>query len=102
MTEIPPDAIAPGAGALAQNIVHFARALRAAGLPVGPGAALDAVAAVQIAGVRNRDDFHATLGAVFVKKREHAVVFEEAFRLFWRRRGFLEQLAAALAPATRP
>jgi len=102
VTEIPPDAIAPGAGALAQNIVHFARALRAAGLPVGPGAALDAVEAIQIAGVRNRDDFQATLGAVFVKKREHAVVFDEAFRLFWRRRGFLEQLAAAMAPASEP
>ncbi|MDB5572240.1 MAG: hypothetical protein JWN93_3423, partial [Hyphomicrobiales bacterium] len=31
-------------GALAENILHFARALRAAGLPVGPGAVLDAVA----------------------------------------------------------
>ena len=27
-------------GRLAENIVHFARALRAAGLPVGPGAVL--------------------------------------------------------------
>jgi len=32
-------------GTLAQNILHFARALRAAGLPVGPGAVLDAVRA---------------------------------------------------------
>jgi len=30
--------MAQGGGQLADNIVHFARALRAAGIPVGPGA----------------------------------------------------------------
>ena len=30
-------------GRLAQNIVYFARALRAAGIPVGPGSVLDAL-----------------------------------------------------------
>ncbi len=34
-------------GRLAENIVYFARALRAAGIPVGPGAVLDALAAVE-------------------------------------------------------
>ena len=34
-------------GRLAENIVYFARALRAAGIPVGPGAVLDALAAVR-------------------------------------------------------
>jgi uncharacterized protein len=33
-------------GALAENIVHFARALREAGVPVGPGSVLDALAAL--------------------------------------------------------
>ena len=50
-----------GEGALAQNIVYFARALRDAGLPVGPGSAIDAVRAVEVAGVDNREDFRATL-----------------------------------------
>ncbi|MGA8713864.1 MAG: VWA domain-containing protein, partial [Roseiarcus sp.] len=36
-----------GGGALAQNIVHFARALREAGVPLGPGAVLDALAAIE-------------------------------------------------------
>ena len=44
-------------GRLAQNIVYFARALRAAGIPVGPGAVLDALAAVSAAGVGTREDF---------------------------------------------
>lgn len=89
---------ADAGGALAENILHFARALRAAGLPVGSGAALDAIEAVEVAGVRNREDFCAALEAVFVKKRDHAAVFHEAFRIFWRRRGFLEQLIALMSP----
>lgn len=88
-------------GALADNILHFARALRAAGLPAGPGAALDAIEAVEVAGVRNREDFRAALEAVFVKKRDHAAVFSEAFRIFWRRRGFLEQLIASMSPVAQ-
>ena len=34
-------------GRLAENVLYFARALRAAGIPVGPGAVLDALEAVE-------------------------------------------------------
>src|SRR5262249_8925091 len=85
-------------GRLADNIVHFARALRAAGLPVGPGAVLDALQAVQAAGVGTKDDFYWTLHAVFVKRHEHSVIFEQAFRIFFRKRGCLDQLMAMLLP----
>src|SRR3979490_506170 len=85
-------------GRLAENIVHFARALRAAGLPVGPGAVLDALAAVKAAGVGTKDDFYWTLHAVFVKRHEHSLVFEQAFRIFFRKRGFLDQLMAMMLP----
>ena len=44
------------AGRLAENILYFARALRAAGIPVGPGAVLDALAALEAAGVGARED----------------------------------------------
>ena len=37
-------------GRLAENILYFARALRAAGIPLGPGSVLDALAAVRAAG----------------------------------------------------
>ncbi|HOV04448.1 MAG TPA: VWA domain-containing protein, partial [Kaistiaceae bacterium] len=83
---------------LADNIVYFARALRAAGMPVGPGASADAVRAVETAGIRHRDDFYWTLHAVFVKKREHRAVFDEAFRLFWRPRQLVEKMIAMLSP----
>src|ERR1051325_1313289 len=85
-------------GALADNILYFARALRAAGMPVGPGAVLDALEAVKAAGVGTKDDFFWTLHAVFVKRHEHSIVFEQAFRIFFRKRGFLDQLMAMMLP----
>jgi uncharacterized protein with von Willebrand factor type A (vWA) domain len=85
-------------GRLAQNIVYFARALRAAGIPVGPGAVLDALAAVTAAGVGTREDFYWTLHAVFVKKHEHSVLYDQAFRMFFRKRAYLDKLLAMLSP----
>jgi uncharacterized protein with von Willebrand factor type A (vWA) domain len=87
-----------GGGALAANIVHFARALRDAGVPLGPGAVLDALSAVEAAGFGDREDFYATLHAVFVKKHEHSLLFDQAFQIFWKRRGLLEKLIAMMSP----
>ena len=92
------DARGGGEGRLADNIVHFARALRAAGIPVGPGAVLDALAAVKAAGVGTKDDFYWTLHAVFVKRHEHSIIFDQAFRIFFRKRGYLDQLMAMMLP----
>src|SRR5215471_4212826 len=85
-------------GRLAENIVYFARALRAAGIPVGPGAVLDALAAVETAGVGTRDDFYWTLHSVFVNRHEHTILFDQAFRIFFKRRGYLEQLLGMTLP----
>jgi len=85
-------------GRIAENIVHFARALRAAGIPVGPGAIMDALAAVKAAGVGTREDFYWTLHAVFVKRHEHTLLFDQAFRIFFRRRGMIDKLLAAMLP----
>src|SRR4051794_41400096 len=85
-------------GRLAENILYFARALRTAGIPVGPGAVLDALAAVQAAGVGTREDFYWTLHAVFVKRHEHSLIFDQAFRIFFRKRAYLDKLMAALMP----
>ena len=85
-------------GRLAENILYFARALRAAGIPVGPGAVLDALAAVEAAGVGTREDFYWTLHAVFVKRHEHTILFDQAFRIFFRKRGYLDRLLATMMP----
>ena len=53
-------------GKLAENVMHFARVLREAGLPVGPDRVIDALRALQVAGIERRDDFYWTLAAVFL------------------------------------
>ncbi|MEY9361915.1 uncharacterized protein with von Willebrand factor type A (vWA) domain [Bradyrhizobium yuanmingense] len=68
----------------ADNIVGFARALRAAGLPVGPGAVIDAMSALQVIDIGSRSDVFTTLEAIFVKRHEHALIFKQAFNLFFR------------------
>ena len=85
-------------GRLADNLVHFARALRAAGIPVGPGAVLDALGAVETAGIGAREDFYWILHAIFVKRHEHSLLFDQAFRIFFRRRGTIDALLAAMLP----
>jgi uncharacterized protein with von Willebrand factor type A (vWA) domain len=87
-------------GRLAENILYFARALRAAGIPVGPGAVLDALEAVNVGRVGDREDFYWTLHAVFVKRHEHTILFDQAFRIFFRRRGYIEKLIASMLPGT--
>jgi uncharacterized protein len=94
------DGAAPAAprGQLAANIMHFARTLRAAGLPIGPGAVLAAVEAVRAVGIASRSDFYWTLHAVFVKRRDQRELFDQAFHIFWRNPQLLEKMLAMLLP----
>src|ERR1700720_2706703 len=75
---------APATGLIADNVIGFARALRAAGIPVGPGAVIDALKALQVIDIGNRADVFTTLEAIFVKRHEHALIFAHAFDLFFR------------------
>ena len=76
--------LAPPTGNIADNVVGFARALRAAGVPVGSGAVIDAMNALQVIDIGNRGDVFTTLEAIFVKRRDHALIFAQAFALFFR------------------
>ena len=64
--------------------MHFARLLRGAGLPVGPDRVIDALSALQFAGVARRDDFYWTLASLFLGRRDQFDLYEQAFRVFWR------------------
>jgi uncharacterized protein with von Willebrand factor type A (vWA) domain len=86
---------------LAGNITHFARALRRAGLPIGPGRVIDAIHAVEAAGFTEKRDFYWTLHACFVNRPEHARIFAQLFRLYWRDPRYLEHMMAAMLPAIR-
>ncbi|MBA8878406.1 vWA domain-containing protein [Phyllobacterium myrsinacearum] len=83
---------------LADNIVYFARTLRNAGLRVGPAAVKDAIEAVLAAGIGSRDDFYWTLHSVLITRREDHVTFDEAFRLYWQSREFIEKMLAMVSP----
>ncbi|UWQ82215.1 vWA domain-containing protein [Leisingera caerulea] len=100
MPDTPPLSL-PDDPKLVRNITHFARALRKAGLPIGPGRVLDAVQAVAAAGFTSREDFYWALHACFVTKPEQRMVFAQVFRLFWRDPRYLEQMMAAMLPAIR-
>lgn len=87
-----------GEGRLAENIVYFSRVLRRAGLKTSPQATLDAVAAAEAIGIGSREEFHAALSSVFVKRREDMAVFDEAFRLFFRKRDLIEKMIQMMSP----
>lgn len=87
-------------GRLPENVAHFARALRAAGLRVGPGQVVEAVEALGEGALGGREEVYWALHAIFVKRHEDSSLYDQAFRLFWRRRGLIEKLMAQMSPAT--
>src|SRR5690606_2111347 len=88
-------------GRLVENIMFFARALRAAGMPVGPGKVIEAIRAVETVGIANRGDFYWALHAVFVNRRDQKELFDQAFHVFWRNPQFLERMMQMMLPALR-
>ena len=91
----------PGSGRLLENLMHFGRTLRAAGLPIGPGKVLAATEAVQAVGITNRNDFYWALHAVFVNRRDQRELFDQAFHIFWRNPQLLEKMMGLLLPEMR-
>ncbi|HEY6721736.1 MAG TPA: VWA domain-containing protein [Burkholderiales bacterium] len=85
-------------GRLAENVMHFARVLRAAGLPIGPDRMLDAVRSLEVTGVERRDDFYWTLASVFLDRREQFEIYDQAFHIFWRDPQLLERVMAMFMP----
>ena len=83
---------------IAENIVHFARVLRTAGIPIGPDRVLAAMAAIEHVGLDRRDDVHAALSAVMLDRHEQQALFDAAFDAFWRDPKLLEQLMYLLLP----
>ncbi|MCH7543315.1 MAG: VWA domain-containing protein [Proteobacteria bacterium] len=79
--------------------MYFARVLRNAGIPIGPGKVMDALRAVIAVGVANREDFYWTLHAVFVDRHDRHDLFDQAFRIFWRGPRISERLQPVRQPA---
>ena len=82
----------------ADNVTHFARVLRKAGIPVGPDRVIAALEAIEAVGFSHRGDVHAALSAVMLDRHEQQAIFDAAFDAFWRDPKLLEQMMALLLP----
>ena len=88
-------------GKLANNILLFARLLRAAGLQLGTGKILNAIEAVNLVGIESQRDLHTALLSQFVTRHEQTPLFDQAFSLFWRNPRLMEKLMGAMLPTIR-
>ena len=99
----------PRGGRLPLNVMHLARLLRRAGLPVGAADSVAAAQALALVDIGDRQQVQAALRALLTNRREHQEIFDQAFVLFWRDPAVaLQQAALALlgekvaAPPTKP
>lgn len=79
---------------LAANVMHFARLLRRAGLPVGPAEAIAAQEALTRIDLASKIEARTALRTSMIHRHEHQEVFDQAFALFWRDPSAAEQAAA--------
>jgi uncharacterized protein len=93
--------LATSPGRLAENVMHFGRVLRHAGMPVGTDRVMTALQALQVAGLASRAEFHAVLSACLVDRAEHRALFDQAFQLFWRDPDLEGRLRALLLPKVK-
>jgi len=89
-------------GRLSENVMHFARLLRAAGLRIGSDRVIDCVRALEIAGAEQfplrREDWYWTMSAVLLSRQEQRPIFDQAFRIFWRDPKLVERMMQLMLP----
>ena len=88
-------------GRLAENVAHFVRALRRAGLPVGPGHVLRAVGALRTIDIMDRDEFYWALHTSLITRQDQREVFDQAFHMFWRSPDYLERMMSMFLPTLK-
>jgi uncharacterized protein with von Willebrand factor type A (vWA) domain len=79
-----PPLMVPRGGRIAANVMHFARLLRRAGLPVGPSDMLAAQNALMLVEIGDRQQVRTALRTTMVHRHEHEDLFNQAFLMFWR------------------
>lgn len=88
-------------GRMAENIMHFARLLRAAGLPIGPERTALAIQAVIATGLDDPRRLYWTLHSVLVTRRADREIFNQAFVMFWKDPDYLNQMLSLVVPQLR-
>lgn len=99
-TAAPADKLAPlvPPGRLADNVVHFTRVLRQAGIPLGAEHTLAALRALEIIGFDSKERVYAALTAVLIDRHENQPIFDAAFAAFWKDPKMLERLMYLTLP----
>ena len=65
------------------RLMQFARALRAAGVPVSMAETVDAAGALTALGIKDREPFRISLRSTLIKRTIHLPVFDELFPIFF-------------------
>jgi uncharacterized protein len=91
----------PTQGHLAENVMHFARVLRSAGMAIGTDRVLLALQALRETGLESRRDFHCVLSTCMLDRIEHRGLFDQAFDLFWRDPDLMGHMRALRSPRIR-
>ncbi|MCB9930717.1 MAG: VWA domain-containing protein [Alphaproteobacteria bacterium] len=85
-------------GRIPENIMHFVRTLRAAGLPLGPGHTLRAVEAVRAIAITDRRDFYWALRSSLISRHDQIELFDQAYQMFWRNPDILNRMIDLMLP----
>ena len=94
------DSAAPAntSGRIPENIMHFVRTLRAAGLPLGPGQTLRAIEAVRAVDITDKRDFYWALRSSLINRHDQIDLFDQAFAMFWRNPDILNKMIDMMLP----
>jgi len=94
-------ATAPPRDLLTQTLA-FGRMLRAAGVATTTSEVMDAVRALEVVDLLDRDEVYLALRTVLVTRREELPVFDRCFEAFWKYRAEEGQELAGLIQAIDP
>jgi uncharacterized protein with von Willebrand factor type A (vWA) domain len=73
-------------GHILEHILAFTHLLRAMGVEVSPGQALDLVRALEYAPLTSREDFRGAARCTLIRRHEDLPLFDAAFAFYWRNR----------------
>lgn len=85
-------------GRIPENIMHFTRTLRAAGLPLGPGQTLRAIEAIRSVEITDKRDFYWALRSSLINRHDQIDLFDQAFAMFWRNPDILNRMMDMMLP----
>ena len=84
MADEPDEIGSRGGEAFPRTLLRFCEALRRGGISVYTSSVMDALKAIDFVDIFNRREFHDTLLATLVKRKEDRILFEKLFHTFWQ------------------